>query len=82
MAPSRSDYDGARHGALLLSGIIIGIVLLVSILGFDSISVSISVLNFISPVLAVMVLAVFLCVVAAAVVYLLTMLFPVRFELR
>ena len=82
MAPSRSDYDGARHGLVLLGGIVAAIVLLVSILGFDSISVSLSVMKFISPVLAVMALAIILCVVAAAIVYLLTMLFPVRYELR
>ena len=82
MAPSRSDYAGARHGALLLSGIVGGIVLLISVLGFDSISVSVSVMNLISPVLAVMMLAIVLCLIAAVIVYLLTMLFPVRYELR
>ena len=82
MAPSGSDYHGARHGVILLSGIVGGIVLLVSILGFDSVTVSVSVLKFISPVLAVMMLAIILCVIAAAIVYLMTMLFPVRYEMR
>lgn len=82
MAPSRSDYDGARHGAMLLAAIVGAIVLLVSILGFDSISVSVLVMKFLTPVLAVMMLAIILCVVAAAIVYLLTLLFPVRYELR
>ena len=82
MAPSRSDYHGARHGVVLLGGIVGAIVLLVSILGFDSISVSVSVMKFISPVLAVMMLAIILCVIASALVYVLTMLFPVRYELR
>ena len=82
MAPSRSDYAGARHGALLLGGIVGGAVLLVSVLGFDSVSVSVSVMNLISPVLAVMMLAIVLCLIAAVIVYLLTMLFPVRYELR
>ena len=82
MAPSRSDYAGATHGALLLGGIVGGIVLLVSVLGIDSISASVAVMNFISPVLAVMMLAIVLCVVAAVIVYLLTMLFPVRYEMR
>lgn len=82
MAPSRSDYAGARHGALLFAAILGGAVLLVSILGFDSINVSLAVMNFLTPVLAVMMLAIILCVVAAAIVYVLTMLFPVRFEMR
>lgn len=82
MAPSRSDYAGARHGALLFAAILGGAVLLVSILGFDSIDVSLAVMNFLTPILAVMMLAIILCVVAAVIVYLLTMLFPVRYEMR
>ncbi len=82
MAPSRSDYAGARHGAVLLGAIVGGSVLLISVLGFDSISVSIWLLNFISPILAVMILAIVLCVVAALLVYVVTMLFPVRYQLR
>jgi len=82
MAPSRSDYDGTRHGVMVLSVILAGAVLLVSVLGLDSISASVSVMNFISPVLAVMMLAIILCATAAAMIYLLTMLFPVRYELR
>jgi len=82
MAPSRSDYDGARHGVMLFSAIAAGVVLLVSVFGFDSVCVAVSVMNFISPVLAIMMLAIILCVVAAALIYLLTMLFPLRYELR
>jgi hypothetical protein len=82
MAPSRSDYHGARHGVMLFAAILGGSVLLVSVLGFDSVNVSLSVMNFLTPVLAVMMLAIILCMIAAAIVYLLTMLFPVRYELR
>lgn len=82
MAPSRSDYAGARHGVLLLTAMVAAGVLLVSMLGLDSVSVAISVMNVISPVLAVMVLALLLCSVAAVIIYSLTILFPVRHEIR
>lgn len=82
MAPSRSDYDGARHGAMLLGGIVFATVLTVSVLGIDSVAASIWIMNVISPILAVMVLAVILCAIAAALVYLITFLFPVRYEIR
>lgn len=82
MAPSRSDYAGARHGAMLFGGIIAAIVLTVSVLGMDSVAASIWILNLISPILAVMTLAVILCSIAAALVYAITMPFAVRYEIR
>jgi hypothetical protein len=82
MAPSRSDYHGARHGLLLLGGLIAATVLIISATGWDSVTASIAILSFVSPLLAIMMLAIILCVIAAAIVYVITMPFPVRYEIR
>lgn len=80
MAPSRSDYDGASRGVLLVLGIAIAILLLVALLGFETDQLVQSGLQLLRPVFALQLIAVVICVFATVIVYLITAAFPERFR--
>ncbi len=80
MAPSRSDYAGAKRGVMIfavivaLGGLLLGVVLQ----RYPQFAWWLAVA--ISPLLSLLLLTVILCGIASAVVHLVTHFFPVRFE--
>ena len=80
MAPSASDYRGGLRGGLVLGVIVLAVVAVLAVAVPDAASLAAGVVEIFSPLLAVLLLAVALCAVAAAVVFLLTAAFPRRFE--
>jgi hypothetical protein len=80
MAPSRSDYAGAKRGLMIFLGLIaIATVLLAFVLQSNP-QFSIWLVAAISALLSLLALTVILCAVASAAVHVVTQLFPVRFE--
>ena len=80
MAPSRSDYAGARRGLwIFLAGVAVIVVLIAMVTKNNPQSV-LWLATLMSPLLAVLLLTVALCGTAAAAIYVLTSFFPVRFE--
>ena len=80
MAPSRSDYDGASRGVFLVTATVIGCLLLVSLMGFETDRVVARMLRFLSPVYGLQVIAIVICAFATVVVHLLTLAFPERYS--
>lgn len=80
MAPSRSDYEGASRGVLLVVGIAIAILLLVAMLGFETDQLIWSALELLRPIFALQIIAVVICVFATLIVHLMTAAFPERFR--
>lgn len=80
MAPSRSDYDGASRGvSMVLLGMVVCL-LLISLLGFETDRVVQAMLQFMSPVFGLQVIAIVIGAIATLVVWVLTHFFPERFE--
>lgn len=80
MAPSRSDYDGASRGVLLVVSGIVLCLLLVSLLGFETDRVVKQMLKTLSPLFALQIIAIVVCSFATGIVYLITAFFPERFS--
>jgi hypothetical protein len=80
MAPSRSDYDGASRGVFMVVAAVTICLLLVSIIGFETDRVVGSMLQLLSPLFGVQIIAIVICFFATAVVYAITSFFPERFD--
>lgn len=80
MAPSRSDYDGASRGVLMVVLFAVACLLLVSLMGFETDRVVQSMLRLMSPIFGLQVIAIVICVFATLVVFVLTSFFPQRFK--
>lgn len=80
MAPSRSDYDGASRGVSMVVFAVVGCLLLISLLGFETYRVVETMLRFMSPIFGLQVIVIVICALATGVVYLLTAFFPERFS--
>lgn len=80
MAPSRSDYDGASRGVFMVVAAITICLLLVSIMGFETDRVVGSMLQLMSPLFGLQIIAIVICSFATVVVYAITSFFPVRFS--
>ena len=79
MAPSLSDYEGASRGVRMVVMAIVGSLLLISLLGFETDQIVAWVLKMMSPIFAVQLIAIVICAFATLVVHLLTALFPTRY---
>ncbi|QEG24609.1 hypothetical protein [Mariniblastus fucicola] len=79
MAPSRSDYDGASRGVTLVVLAVVGCLLMISLLGFETDDLVKAMLRFLSPIFALLVIAIVICAIATVVVHILTAFFPERF---
>lgn len=80
MAPSRSDYDGAGRGVWMVVLAVVGCLLLISLLGFETDRVVETMLRFMSPIFGLQVIVIVICALATVVVHLLTAFFPERFS--
>lgn len=79
MAPSRSDYDGASRGVFWVSLFLIGSVLLVAMIGLETKSLIELLVQAMTPIFAILTLAIVICSFATAIVYGLTAFFPRRY---
>ena len=80
MAPSRSDYDGASRGVSMVVFAVIGCLLLISLLGFETDRVVETMLRFLSPIFGLQMIVIVICALATIVVHVLTAFFPERFS--
>jgi multisubunit Na+/H+ antiporter MnhB subunit len=80
MAPSRSDYAGARRGLVIFLAVIGASTLLLALVLKYNPQFAMWLVAAISALLSLLMLTVILCAVASAAVYVVTHLFPVRFE--
>ena len=80
MAPSRSDYRGASRGALMMLLMVVGAALVLAFLKTDMTLLMTQMIALLSPVFAVFVLTVALCLVATIIVHLFTMFIPRFFK--
>lgn len=81
MAPSRSDYDGASRGVTMVVLAMVGVLLLISLLGYETDRIVETMLRFLSPIFGLQVIAIVICAFATLVVHVLTAFFPERFAL-
>jgi len=79
MAPSRSDYQGAGRGAVILAIPALILVVLLALFYQDVGGLAYTLVDVMSPLYAVLLLTVLLCAGVLFLVYLLTSLFPVRY---
>lgn len=82
MAPSRSDYEGAARGGVLLSVFVFVVVFLISLFSNNSESLLPSALEILTPVFAVLILAVILCSIGAALTFLITIPFQKKYHIQ
>lgn len=82
MAPSPSDYEGAKNGIFIFGGLMIGSVILLAIAGVDSKEMANMMILTLGPLFAILGLAIVLCGIAAVIVYALTGFFPQKYQLR
>ena len=80
MAPSRSDYDGASRGVSMVLFAVVGCLLLISLLGFETDRVVETMLRFLSPIFGLQMIVIVICALATIVVHVLTAFFPERFS--
>ena len=76
MAPSKSDYNGASRGVMLVVGLALLILFLISLAGFQTDQIVGGMIRVLTPVVGLQVLSVFVCCFATAVVYGVTAIFP------
>ncbi len=76
MAPSRSDYNGASRGVLLVGGILLGTTLVLSASGIEPTKFIGAFVGAAGPLFAILGLTVLLCFLATVVVYLFTAFIP------
>lgn len=82
MAPSRSDYDGAKRGVTLLAMIVFTAVALLCLVTGNSSTLLPAVMELMAPLVALLLLSVTLCVVAAGVIFLVTIPFRQRYAFK
>jgi hypothetical protein len=82
MAPSPSDYEGASRGVLLVGGSLLTITLGLASLGTNSASMVDGMIGLLGPLFAVFALTIVLCSIATALVWIATMAFPQRYQVR
>lgn len=82
MAPSRSDYQGARRGVLLFAGLLTACLAVLAVLIPSETVLVARTMSYISPVIALLVITVLLCGIVAAAVFVVTSFFPERFTRR
>ena len=82
MAPSRSDYDGAKRGVTLLAMIVFTAVALLCLVTGNSSTLLPAVTELMAPLVALLLLSVTLCVVAAGVIFLVTIPFRQRYAFK
>jgi hypothetical protein len=82
MAPSRSDYDGASRGVTMVVLAMVAVLLLISLLGYQTDRIVETMLRFLSPIFGLQVIAIVICAFATLVVHVLTAFFPERFQVR
>ncbi len=83
MAPSHSDYHGAMRGAILVGSLLFAAtVVIVAAFRLDSNKLAENVLTLFAPLLAISAVALGLVAASAVFVWLLTMIFPVRYVQR
>ncbi len=86
MAPSRSDYDGAKRGVLLLSAIVVPAVMAVVVLRYwltgNTESLLPAVMEIMAPIFALLLLALILSSIAAIVIFLVTLPFRQRYSFK
>lgn len=82
MAPSGSDYAGARRGVLLLCGILGTVTLLLAFFQADLESTVFGLINLLSPLFALFALTIALCIVATIAVYGFTSFMPRLYRFR
>ncbi len=80
MAPSRSDYAGARRGLIIFVAVVALATLLLAFILQSDPQFAVWLVAAISALLSLLMLTVILCAVASALVHIVTQLFPVRFE--
>jgi len=76
MAPSKSDYNGASRGVFLVVGLLVLALFLVSFAGFQTDQIIGTTIQFLTPVIGLQVLSIFICIFATLVIYGLTSLVP------
>jgi len=82
IAPSPSDYEGASRGVLRFVVPVVALVLVLGLFTSSSEAILTATLRVLNPVFVVLLLSCILCAVAAAIVFLVTLPFPVRYEIR
>ena len=82
MAPSRSDYAGAKRGLIIFGVLIVVMAFLLAFVLRHNPQFATWLLAAICALLSLLILSVILCALASAVVHVVTHLFPVRFEHR
>jgi hypothetical protein len=80
MAPSPSDYEGASRGVYFLGGGLLIVVFGLAAMGTDTNSMIDGMIGLLGPLFAVLALTIVLCGIATAIVWLVTSVFPKRFE--
>jgi len=78
MAPSRSDYDGASRGVLLVVGLALLILFLFSLAGVRTDQMMGGMIRLLTPVFGLQILSILVCCFATAIVYGITAIFPGR----
>ncbi len=82
MAPSPSDYAGARRGILMLAVVIFAVVFLLCLATGNPEKLLPTVMEILAPIFAVLLLAIILCIAAYGVVFLVTMPFQKKYQFR
>lgn len=82
MAPSPSDYEGASRGVLLVGAGLLTIAIMLATLGTNSESMINGMIGLLGPLFAVLALTIVLCAFATALVWIATMAFPQRYQVR
>jgi hypothetical protein len=82
MAPSRSDYDGARRGVWMLAIVVFVGVFVLSFLTGNSESLLPGVLEILAPVFSLLMLAVILCVLTAILTFVVTLPFKQKYSIQ
>jgi hypothetical protein len=82
MAPSPSDYEGASRGVFLVGGGLLVITIGLASFGTNSESMIDGMVAVLGPLFAVFALTIVLCSIATALVWLITMAFPQKYQVR
>ena len=80
MAPSRSDYAGAKRGVLIFLALMFAATLMLAFVIQYNPQLTMWLEAAIGALVSLLILTVILCAVASALVHVVTHLFPVRFE--
>lgn len=82
MAPSPSDYEGAKKGLFFFASLVLGILLIVILFQSD-VQVTIdAIVRFLSPLFAILVLTLILCSISTGTVFLITHFLPQKYSIK